>query len=233
MPESRRKSFLKKMSIRSLLLFSMLTLSSYKPQGEPPAMDFTDFISRFDLSKLWLPGKIITGIKKDTLRPEPTGFIDSSHAPFYIHLLTVYKSNENPFLYYAYGKAMAYGAVMTVEGTFTVKEAKLYEENTNPKYRQGYVTGEYDLRETVKEKKGDTQAGELSGHFRTNFLWEDQYDVYYDALGIANDSFSNNQFEGSWIGAGGMEKLCNWGDFKAPGQNASDSRKTRIAGWWE
>lgn len=182
--------------------------------------NFYYFIARFDLSPIWSAGRIITNDKRDTVyKPEALGFIGDHYQRFYIHFVNIFKSPDESYRYYVYGKTMRDGHVRDFQGTLYVKEARLYNESLNDKYKEGYVSGDYEFSEDPKSK----QAGVLSGHFTSKFAMDNGYEVAYDALALGTDDYSNDQFEGTWRSyKDGTTKKCNWGDFRIPGSDSLD-----------
>jgi hypothetical protein len=86
-----------------------------------------------------------------------------------------------------------------------------------PPLKQYDISGDYKFY----EDKNQTHSGFFSGHFKTQFYFDSNGNLHYDALSFVADGFENNQFEGTWTNyKTGDSKKCNWGDYRIP-----DSRK--------
>jgi len=103
------------------------------------------------------------------------------------------------------------------QGTLKISSAILHTESDLPPLKQGSVEGVYKFF----EDRDQIHTGFFSGHFKTDFYFDQNGKLQYDALSWSADGYKNNQFEGTWTEykSGKMQK-CNWGDYRIP-----DSRK--------
>jgi len=169
-------------------------------------------IKSFDLSKLWLSGKI-NSISEGLIDTEPLGFIGDNYQRFYIHYTSVIKDASNPYKYLIKGKTRVKDNICSFAGTITILKAELYKESDNPKYKEGRVICSVDF----KEDSSQVDAGFIKGTLITNWCSDKQRNIIYDSINSEADGFDNNQCEATWTSyKTHKSKICNWGDFRIP-----------------
>ena len=185
--------------------------------------NFYKGIKSYNLSTVWTADSIQTekeeGGTEKVKRAEILGFIGSNFQRLQIHFTSIQKNIKNPYQYFAFGKTMFKGKVCAFKGTITIKQAELHTSDIS-NYQQGYSTCEVILYE---DKKGFS-SGFIKGKLKSNFAIDNQKHFRYDALLLVSDSFSNNEFVGTWTSyKTGIFKKCNWGDYRIPDCGDLDS----------
>ena len=204
-----------------LLTFFVLKQSS----GQiAKSLSFYKKIKDYDLSSVLNPDSITDDGNEKQRRPELLGFIDSSFQRFQIHFTSFVKSKSNPYEYVIIGKTKIKDNICNFKGTITVVAAiydttSLMRDIGFPTYREGNITSKVMLYEDKKQYGSGTITGELS----TDIYFDDKGKIYYSALMLVADGYSNNQFKGSWTSYNtGKTKKCNWGDFRIPESDGLD-----------
>ena len=181
--------------------------------GQGDDMDFISEIKHYNISELWTL-KILE-IRNDTFvieRPEPLGYIGPNYQRFYIHFTSVIQNPNKRLEYFVYGKSKVKTNICCFQGIITIMEAKTYDDPDFPGKKQGIVKGNYEFFEDPEQKS----TGIFKGNFQTNFYINNKGEIKYNDL-MSDDSFHNNQFEGTWTGYKSIEpKKCSWGDFRIP-----------------
>ncbi len=148
------------------------------------------------------------GLRK-VKRAEILGFIGDNFQRFQIHFNSVTKNPKNPYQYFAFGKTK----VFPFKGTITIKQAYLKTHPDLLRYKQGFANCEVIFYENRKEDS----SGFIKGNLQSNFEINAKGQFGYDALMLVSDSFSNNQFIGTWTSyKTNISKTCNWGDYRIP-----------------
>ena len=178
-------------------------------------------IKNYDLVKLWREDSIQTGDDEDNIAfPEPLGYIGGNYQRFYIHYISVTKSNDNPYKYKVYGKTKVKDNICSFTGIITVKKAMLYKESDDPRYKQGFVICDV----VFYEDSTQTSSGSIIGTLTSDFYIDKKGKLYYDDLALNADSYSNNQCKAIWTSyKTENRKKCNWGDFRMPDSEELDS----------
>lgn len=145
--------------------------------------------------------------------PEPLGFIGDNYQRFYIHYTSVTKSKTNPYEYMVSGKTKVKENICTFKGTILIKEAELYKESDDPRYKQGNVVCQVKFYEDSSQPS----SGFMQGTLTTYWYLDNKRNIHYDALMAFADSFSNNECTGTWTSYKTKKnKKCNWGDYRIP-----------------
>ena len=191
--------------------------------GQVPSSNYYSAIKSFDLSKLWLPGKvhvIESGTEQSTIDTEPLGCIGNDYQRFYIHYTSVVKDRTNPYEYHVKGKTKVKDNVCSFSGTITITKADLFSESDDPQYKEGVVKCSISLNEDSSQ----TGSGRITGTLITNWCLDKQGRIHYDTIDSEADSFSNNQCEATWTSyKTHKSKKCNWGDFRIPASGDLDT----------
>ncbi len=208
-------------SFKFIIVIIVLILTVTSKAQVPKSVDYFANIKNYNLSKLWCADSIQTeGDGEKILFPEPLGYIGDNYQRFYIHYLIVAKIKEKPYQYKVYGKTKVKDNISNFSGTITVKNAMLYKESDDPKYKQGTVTCDVIFYEDSTQ----TSSGIIKGILTTEFCVDKKGKLSYDALMIVADGYYNNQCKATWTSyKTGKSKRCNWGDFRMPDSKELDS----------
>jgi hypothetical protein len=197
----------------------------YQSSGQRPGdVDFYNRLKNYDLSSVFNPDSITDDGNKKFNRPDPLGYIGDNYQRFKIHLLSVVKSNSNPYEYKISGKTKVRDNVCSFEGTITVIEAtydtsSLMRDIGFPTFKQGLITGHVK----ISEDRAQPGSGTIEGKLTTDIYFDDKNKIHYQALMLVADGFCNNQFEGKWTSYKTRKvKKCNWGDFRIPDSRELD-----------
>ena len=221
--------------IIATVIFS-LTLAASAQTAK--SVDYFDSIKNYNLIKLWRGDNIQAEGNGDKIPfPEPLGYIGDNYQRFYIHFITVLKSQENPYQYKVYGKTKVKDNICDFNGTITVKKAMLYKVSDDPGYKQGSVICEV----IFYEDSTHASSGVIKGTLTSNFYLDKTGKLHYDALMLVADGYYNNQSKTTWTSyKTGKRKKCNWGDFRMPDSKDLDSgagdvsiNKKYIKNGWE
>jgi hypothetical protein len=118
------------------------------------------------------------------------------------------------------GKTRVKENICRFRGKITIQEAVLFAESELPAYKQGMVTC------TIKlfEDSSKSSTGYIEGKMISSWYIDNKQRVYYDALTLSADGFSNNDTEAKWTSYKTKKsKVCNWGDFRIPGSDELDT----------
>lgn len=209
-------------NLTTTLVISVLLYGNTYSQDK--GTDFYGQIKNYDLSTILTADSILTEDREDSKdkieRAEILGFIGENFQRFHIRFISIIQNPVNPYEYLAYGKTMVKDNICSFQGRITVKEARIYNSEDIPTYKQGTAICEIVLYEDRKQ----AYTGLINGELKTNFIIDDKGKFRYDALMFFADGFLNNQFRGTWISykAKGSKK-CNWGDYRIPDSEDLDS----------
>lgn len=173
----------------------------------------------YDYSSLW--------IENDN---NILGFIGENYQRIKIKYLSIIKNNGRTNHYYVYGKSKVKSNICQFQGEIEIvnirkinneEESILLEEAKKQKDEEAIkrlsvqkfiLLGKYVFYEDSKQKG----AGIFQGNFRSDFYIDGNIITYND-LNKQSDSFSNNQFVGTWTSyMNSIVKRCNWGEFRIP-----------------
>lgn len=197
-------------------LCSGLYLSAQKPMVK----DFSIGIHNYSMVPLWMASEFY--IEDDTddekyqelyTRPEILGFIGDDFQRFQIHFQEITRDSLLLYRYYGEGKIKVNDYVQDFRSTFTVEDAKIYQNNGSSPYIHGYVETEV----IIFQNPDGQDSGVIQGLLTTQFVIDETGIIRYDATEFMADSYSNNQFVGYWTNYRTKEVLkCHWGDFRIP-----------------
>jgi hypothetical protein len=199
---------------RLLIVLSASVCLSIPAGSQPIHRSFFNDIKKYDLSTLWSSDSVFNQEDGSKFKfPEPLGFVGDHFQRFYIHYLTVKRSNDNPYVYEVSGKTKVRDNICSFRGTITVLAATI-DESYDPRYQEGSLTARILFREDSAHPGG----GVIRGTLDTYFCLDKKRRLYYDAIGSEADGYSNNAVTATWTGyRSGATKKCNWGDFRIPG----------------
>jgi hypothetical protein len=208
-------------AFKFIILISTLNLTIVTKSQTPKSVDSLAVIKTDDLSKLWRADSIQAEGDGDKIPfPEPLGYIGDNYQRFYIHYITVTKSKDNPYQYNVYGKTKVKDNICSFKGAITVTRALLYNESDDPRFQQGSIMSDV----TFYEDSAQISSGIIKGKLITDFYFDEKGKIYYDALFLVADNYSNNQCSAIWTSyKTGESKKCNWGDFRIPNSKELDS----------
>ena len=174
--------------------------------------EFKDKYITYDFSPVW----------KKWSNYDYTGFIGENFQRIRIRIFSVVKDFKSPDLYYIYGKSAVGNKISPFQGTFKIKHIKRFaimHWGIDNKYKdsglkaQGIIIGIYSLF----QKRINGSSGFFEGTFSALWYIDSNDELQYDAIENYADSFSNNQFIGTWKSYDGKKvKKCNWGDHRIP-----------------
>ena len=159
------------------------------------------------------------GLRK-VKRAEILGFIGNDFQRFQIHFASIIKNPKNPYQYFASGKTKVHDVIFPFNGTVNIKQAYLNTKSDIQGYKQGFA----DCEVTLNENRRQVGAGFIKGNLESKFEINAKGQFNYDALLLVSDSFSNNDFVGSWTSyKTNISKKCNWGDYRIPDSGDLDN----------
>lgn len=203
------------MKPRAVLLLTAIFAATFSAFSQPAG--YTDFyasIAKYDVSKLWRADSTLDQEEgKYFPFPEPLGFIGSDYQRFYIHYISVRKSNESPYRYIVTGKTRVRDNICSFTGTITITQAVLSKTTDYAPYKQGSLSCTIHFYEDSTQKG----SGWFEGNLSSDFCLDKKGRLYYDAISIVADGYSNNQCTATWRSyKNAITKKCNWGDFRIP-----------------
>jgi len=182
--------------------------------------DYYTGIKNHNLSPLWYT--LSESSKADVMDitvPEPLGFIGEEFQRFYIHYTSISKSKTNPYEYLVVGKTKVKENICNFTGTITIVKSGIYKEQSDPRYRQGFV----ECRVDFYEDSSRPFTGFIKGKLTTKFYLDEKRVIQYNDLLFGADLFYNNQCEASWTSyASHKSKRANWGDYRIPASRELD-----------
>lgn len=211
--------------ILCILLMPLLLHGQIKPLGFrthntllPVNSVVLEEMKRHDFSKIWT----------QTDNSEIFGFIGTNHQRIRIKFLKVDADDTDGAIYYVFGKSMVKGNICDFKGTITIANIQKYKNTSvglDGEYKNK-VAGEYSLTGTYvfNENKTQSHVGIFKGIFQSDIYLDRKNGIHYDDLDKVSDSYSNNQFVGTWTSYDHkITKLCNWGDYRIPNAGEFDS----------
>jgi hypothetical protein len=153
------------------------------------------------------------------------GIIGTEHQRFLIKFIMVEKNIIKNDEYFVYGKTSVKSNICDFVGKITLKNIKEISsinygvddeyKNSGIKF-QGLLTAEYEFFENSTQK----HSGFFSGTTQTLIYIDKNNNVKYNDISINSDGYFNNSFVGKWkMYNSGLEKICNWGDYRVPNSN--------------
>jgi hypothetical protein len=156
------------------------------------------------------------------------GFIGGNYQRFYIKILSILKSKENPHSYSVSGKTKVKNNICDFKGELIIEKIEITSKidyGLDEEYEdsgiimQGVIFGKYIL----KEDKTQLNSGVLEGKFNSFWYIDKNYDLCYDDIQSFSDNYKNNQFEGIWRSYNSQNiKICNWGNCRIPNSGDFD-----------
>lgn len=209
------------MAPRAILLLTVMFATSFSAWSQKTGYtNFYTSIGKYDVSKLWCADSTLDQEEKKYFPfPEPLGFIGTNYQRFYIHYTSVRKSKEDPYRYIVTGKTRVRNNIIPFTGTITITEAVLSKVTDDPLYKEGSL----DCTIHFYEDSTLPASGFIAGRLSTDFCLDKKGRLYYDAISIEADGYSNNQCTATWKSyKTATTKKCNWGDFRIPESLALD-----------
>ncbi len=206
---------------RTIFLFLLVLCGCYlKAQDEILTLNN---LKQKNIAHLFASETIIAEDTDTLTRIEPLGFIGENYQRFYIHYLTVEKSETNPLCYRVTGKTRVKDNICDFTGEIILDSIIHHNINENEYHGSGFsdagiIYGHYTFRED-KTQKG---TGIFNGKVSVNY-YQKKGNLYYDAYMFMADGYDNCQYEGVWKSyKTSKEKICNWGDYRIPNSGDLD-----------
>ena len=167
-----------------------------------------DILNMFDFSKLWMDN-----------RTAYLGYIGNDYQRLFIEFTKIEKKNDKEYIVEGNSrvktnKCRFYGIFKVTEirnrkdkdfGVDNWMEGKIKE--------QGLVIAEFCLTEDSVQ----SGSGVFNGTLITKWYSDNEGKLQYDDVGVDADSYSNNQFLGTWTSdRTGAVKQCAWGQYRIP-----------------
>ena len=210
-----------------ILTIFLFTNCAYAQSPTPELIkSYAPLISEKSLSKNShldkYAGNDFSGVWNHSQKDEYLGFIGDNFHRIRVKILSAVKDKEKLQTYTVEGKTAIDNEIKSFQGTFRIKEVKLFTEmrwGADDEYKnrsikaQGVLIGEYKLYQDRNLKNSGSFEGVLSA------LWylTDEGEVKFDNIEFDADPYKNNQFIGTWTKYDGTKKLrSNWGDYRIP-----------------
>ena len=170
---------------------------------------------KYDFSNVWTqsPNEIIYGI------------IGTEHQRIHIKLISIEKNKNNQNEYFVQGKSWVKETICEFNGTILIteiREAKELHFGVDDEYKnkgikkQGILIAQYKFEENTQQQHN----GVFKGKLYTKWYLSKRNKIVYDNIQSHSDGYSNNAFIGSWkSNSSGIEKICNWADWRVPNAN--------------
>jgi len=168
-------------------------------------------LEKHDLAKIWT----------QTDNSMIFGFIGDNHQRIRVRFISVQKDQLNPAIYHVAGKTMVKGNICDFKGDIIITTISKYKNTsggTDNEYKSR-VKAEYALKGKYlfNENKTQNHVGVFKGAFQSDIYIDNKGDIHYDDIDKVSDSYSNNQFVGTWTSYDGkITKVSNWGDYRIP-----------------
>jgi len=203
-----------------LLLHGQIKPLNFKAGNKlvPLKSDVMANLKKHDFSNIWM----------QTDNSVIFGFIGIKHQRIRVKFLKVAKDNLRPEIYHVSGKSMVKGNVCDFNGMITIGNIQQYKNTSvglDGEYKNK-VAGEYSLTGTYvfNENKTQSHVGIFKGVFQSDIYIDKKNGIHYDDLDKVSDSYSNNQFVGTWTSYDHkITKACNWGDYRIPNAGQFDT----------
>lgn len=192
--------------------------------------------NHFDFSDLWTK----------TDNNDILGIIGQEHQRIKIKLISVKKNPDNPNVYFVSGKSKFKETICDFNGTINlteIKEVRKLHFGVDDEYAdkgiksQGVLIADYEFKENEEQK----HSGIFKGQLYSKWYLTSENQIKYDDIQFISDGYTNNAFVGIWKSyATGIEKICNWADYRVPKANQdfdigagefSPSKKYYEQGW--
>ena len=119
--------------------------------------------------------------------------------------------------------AYVYGFIGENHQRIRVKILKVTKDSLNEHIY--HISGKTMVKTNICEFSGDIFITKIRKYEKTSTGVDGDFanKLHYDDLNYASDSFTNNQFVGSWKSySSNLAKLCNWGDYRIPNSGNFD-----------
>jgi hypothetical protein len=187
--------------------------------------ELLDSLINHDFSSIWLTEQ------------EPIGFIGNNYQRLFIHFNSFLKCYNSQRKYQVIGKTKVRNNVCDFHGEIELisirllneglrlvlnNQAKIYEDHEAYK-RTKYPIYILIAKCTIYEDQSQKFSGIFSGYLKSTFFIKDEQLILNDLDKKFSDSYSNNQFVGSWqMYNSDTKKMCNWGLSRIPCSNNLD-----------
>ncbi len=179
---------------------------------EPSSNQSKVNVAEFDFAPLWT-----------TTNSRPVfGFIGEHYQRIRIRVMSATREPDHPDRYAISGKSMVKNNICNFAGTIRISGIHHFAQmhfGVDDTYKdsgivkQGIVQGAYEFFEDSSQ----THVGVFQGSVTTAWYVDRRGHLRYDDIQIDSDSYSNNQFIGTWTAYNaGKPQVCNWGDYRAP-----------------
>lgn len=218
--------FIKTMKRLLNILFLFLAINGYGQINEQPVKwtnqilsnkklsrkEYKNSITKYDFGSLWT----------NTDNSSVFGFIGQKYQRIRVKIISATKDKNNPNTYTVSGKSMIRNSIYPFSGTIKIIKARIYKKmhwGVDNEYknkaikRQGIVIAEYHF----SENKTLIFSGVFDGLLSIYWYIDKNGKLKYDDIEKESDSYSNNQFVGTWrTHKGDIVKISNWGDYRIP-----------------
>lgn len=174
--------------------------------------EYKNSITKYDFGSLWT----------NTDNSSVYGFIGKNYQRLRIKFIYAVKDKNKPDTYAVSGKSMIKNNICSFSGTIKIIKSRIYKKmhwGVDDEYknkgikRQGILLAEYHF----SENKACIFSGIFEGRLLTYWYIDRKGKLKYDDIRKESDSYSNNQFAGTWkTYRGEIVKICNWGDYRIP-----------------
>ena len=174
--------------------------------------DYKNNITKYDFGSLWI----------DTDNSSVFGFIGSNYQRIRVKIISATKDKNKPDTYVVSGKSKIKNSIYPFRGTIKISTARIYKKmhwGVDDEYKnkgikkQGFIIADYHF----SENKSLIFSGIFEGILVTRWYIDKNGKLKYDDIEKESDSYSNNQFAGTWKNySGDVVKISNWGDYRIP-----------------
>lgn len=150
------------------------------------------------------------------------GIIGEEHQRISIKLISIFRISNSPFLYNVYGKSKVKDNICEFYGNIVIKEIREVKElhfGVDDEYAnkgiqtQGILIADYEFYENKEQK----HSGIFKGKLYSKWYLNSENQIEYDNIEFISDGYTNNAFVGIWKSySTGIEKNCNWADYRVP-----------------
>lgn len=174
--------------------------------------NYKDDFQNTDLSKLFT----------QTEDQDVYGFIGDKYQRIRIKFILVKKDTSTAGQYLVYGKSMVKNNIDGFLGKLIIKrieKSPTISWGVDDSYKNKGIKGQYMIYGEYQFDEDQTQkhSGTFKGAFQTDFYVNRKGLPKYDDIEEYSDSFTNNQFRGTWASYDGkLTQRCNWGDYRVP-----------------
>jgi hypothetical protein len=174
--------------------------------------EYRNRITKYDFGALWT----------NTDNSSVYGFIGDNYQRIRIKIISATKDKNSPDTYTIFGKSMIKNNICQFTGTIKITKARIYKNKhwgVDNEYKnkgikkQGILIAKYHF----SENKPCLFSGIFDGLLLTSWYTDKTGKLKYDDIEKESDSYTNNQFVGTWkTYRGDIVKFSNWGDYRIP-----------------